>query len=82
MSKLSTINLVVEAILSDRREDDLDHTSHRKIDIIANEAAIYGKTFWIAENKGIDAAMDYFKGTHSSNEYQEFRTFAVGASDD
>lgn len=40
----------------------------------ANEAVIYYKTAMICEDKGIDKAMEYFTGTHSEDEYQEFRT--------
>lgn len=44
---------------------------------IANEAVIYYKTAMICESKGIDKAMEYFTGTHSEDEFQEFRTSIV-----
>ena len=47
--------------------------------MVANEAAIYWKTFWIAENKGIDEAMAYFTGAHNEEEYKEFNE---GADDE
>ena len=70
--KLTTINQIVEGILD---EDDM---SRRRV--VANEAVIYWKTFYIAENEGLDKAMEYLKGSHSEDEYQEFRTFAVAES--
>lgn len=75
--KLSTINQVVESILKPVGESPKDgelSKPEQRMRIIANEAAIYGKTFWIAENKGIDEAMEYFRGAHNEDEYREFRT--------
>lgn len=69
--KLTTINQVIETILD--RDDD--HAPQRKV--IANEAVIYWKTFWIAEHNGIDEAMKYFSGGHSEHEYQEYRTGVI-----
>lgn len=71
--KLSTINLIVEGILSDA---DSPSDKQRLIPI-ANEATIYLKTALICELQGIDKAMAYFKGDHSMNEYKEFLTEVV-----
>ena len=67
MVKLSTINQIVEAIF-----EELGDKSNGRM--IANEAVIYYKTAMICESRGIKAAMKYFTGTHSEDEYQEFRT--------
>ena len=68
--KLSTINLVVEGILD---KSDGSNTG----EILANEATIYLKTALMCELKGIDEAMKYYLGTHSEDEFQEFRTSIV-----
>lgn len=70
MIKLSTINQIIEAIL-----EQAPGEAHKKI--LANEAVIYYKTMMICEEKGIDAAMDYYFGRHSEDEYTEFRTGVV-----
>ena len=72
MIKLSTINQIVEAILS-----KAESCSPGKCETIANEAVIYYKTAMICEAEGIKAAMKYFTGTHDTEEYQEFRTGVV-----
>ena len=91
MIKLSTINQIVEAILEHgcKRAEELpdgmgfDKTlTERKYALIANEAVIYYKTAIICEDKGIDKAMEYFIGTHSEDEYQEFRTGVVGGENE
>lgn len=72
MLKLSTINQIVEAIME---WDNLcDKSSCERV---ANEAVIYYKTAMVCEHEGIDKAMQYFTGTHSADEYQEFRTGVV-----
>lgn len=71
MIKPSTINQIVGAIL-DQPTGDKD-----SLKIIANEAAIYYKTALICEDRGIDEAMAYFSGTHTEDEYQDFRTNLV-----
>lgn len=71
--KLSTINQIVEAILAEYKGKDERETCNK----IANEATIYLKTALICEDNGIDKAMEYFKGWHSEDEYQEFRTNVV-----
>ena len=43
----------------------------------ANEATIILKTAMICEARGIDEAMKYYNGTHSENEYQEYRTSVI-----
>lgn len=73
--KLSTINQIVEAILADAPGE-----GNKKI--LANEAVIYYKTAAICESRGIDAAMDYYFGMHTEDEYQEFRTSIVKGGDD
>lgn len=71
MIEVSTIKQIVEAIL-DQPTSDKD-----SLKIIANEAAIYYRTALICESKGIDEAMTYFTGTHTEDEYQDFRTNLV-----
>ena len=68
--KLSTINQIIESILS----QDGDKA---KLKRNANEATIILKTALICEARGIDEAMKYYNGTHSEDEYQEFRTSTV-----
>lgn len=70
MLKLTTINQIVEAILS----QDGDKT---KLKCRANEATIILKTAMICGYSGIDEAMKYYNGTHSEDEYQEYRTSAI-----
>ena len=65
-----TINQIVESILS--QDGDKTKLSRR-----ANEATIILKTAMICEYSGIDEAMKYYNGTHSEDEYQEFRTSTV-----
>lgn len=72
--KLSTINQIVEGIL-----EELGEKSNGRM--IANEAVIYYKTAMICELKGIDEAMKYYLGTHSEDEFQEFRTSVVAKED-
>lgn len=74
--KLSTINQIVEAIL------DMEYGDNKVVaGRIANEATIYLKTAMICESNGIDKAMEYFTGTHSEDEYQEFRTGVIGGDE-
>lgn len=73
MIKKSTITQIVEAILAER-----DYYSPGSCESIANEAVIYYKTLMICEDRGIDEAMTYFMGTHTDDEYQDFRTSMVG----
>ena len=70
MLKLTTINHIVESILA--QDDDKTKLERR-----ANEATIILKTAMICEYSGIDEAMKYYNGTHSEDEYQEFRTSMV-----
>lgn len=76
MIEVSTIKQIVEAIL-DQPTGDKD-----RLKIIANEAAIYYRTALICEDRGIDEAMAYFMGTHTDDEYQDFRTSLVERIDD
>lgn len=77
MLKLGTINQIVEAILAEYKGD----VEHEAIKMIANEATIYFKTALICESRGIDEAMEYFKGWHSQDEYKEFLTEMVDPRD-
>ena len=70
MLKLTTINQIVESILA----QDGNKT---KLKRNANEATIILKTAMICEARGIDEAMKYYNGTHSEDEYQEYRTSAI-----
>lgn len=65
-----TINQIVESILA----QDGDRA---KLKRNANEATIILKTAMICEHRGIDEAMKYYNGTHSEDEYQEFRTSVI-----
>lgn len=62
--KLSTINQIVEALLEQGDKE------------AANQATIILKTALICEDAGIEAAMKYYNGTHSTDEYVEFMTEA------
>lgn len=68
--KLTTINQIVESILA----QDGDKA---KLKCRANEATIILKTAMICEARGIDEAMKYYNGTHSEDEYQEYRTSVI-----
>ena len=67
MIRLSTMERIIGAILAES-----DNYSPGNCETVANEAAIYYKTAMICEDKGIDKAMEYFKGSHSQEEYKEF----------
>lgn len=78
--KLSTINQIVEAILSQTKlNTKLPHEDVREATFkrLANEAAIILKTALICEDKGIEEAMKYYNGTHTEDEYKDFRTSVV-----
>lgn len=78
--KLSIINQIVEGILSQDHSDiKLPHEDVREATFkrMANEATIILKTAMICEARGIDEAMKYYNGTHSEDEYQEFRTGVI-----
>lgn len=70
MLKLTTVNLIVESILG----QDGDKA---KLKRNANEATIILKTAMICEARGINEAMKYYNGTHSEDEYQEYRTSVI-----
>lgn len=70
MLKLTTVNLIVESILA--QDDD-----KAKLKCNANEATIILKTAMICDARGIDEAMKYYNGTHSEDEYQEYRTSVI-----
>ena len=82
--KLSTMNQIVEAILSQTNSNiKLPHEDVREATFkrVANEATIILKTALICEDKGIDEAMKYYNGTHTEDEYKEFRTGVVSFND-
>lgn len=68
--KLTTINQIVESILA----QDGDRA---KLKRNANEATIILKTAMTCDTHGIDEAMKYYNGTHSEDEYQEYRTSVI-----
>ena len=71
----TTINQIVEAILSQAQSDiKLPHEDVREATFkrMANEATIILKTAMICDNRGIDEAMEYYNGTHSEIEYKDF----------
>ena len=75
--KLSTINLITEGIIEETPG------SKKTKEMRANEAVIVLKTALICEHSGIDNAMDYYFGTHDTEEFQEFRaSVVVGGEDD
>lgn len=76
MLKRSTITKIVEGILAQTKsgiklphEDVREETFKR----MANEATIILKTALICENEGTDKAMEYYNGTHTVDEFEEFR---------
>ena len=74
--KISTINQIVESILSQAQSDvKLSHEDVREATFkrMSNEA----KTAMICATRGIDEAMKYYDGTHSEDEYQEYRTSVI-----
>lgn len=71
MLKLSTINQMVEAIIAETPG------SKQTKEMAANDAVIILKTAMICEDKGIDKAMEYCFGTHTLDEFQEFRTSVI-----
>lgn len=78
--KLTTINQIVEGILAQPQSNiELPHEDAREATFkrLANEATIILKTAMICEDKGIDEAMKYYNGTHTEDEYQDFRTSVV-----
>lgn len=68
---LSAINLITEGIIAETPG------SKKTKEMRANEAVIILKTALMCERHGIDRAMDYYFGPHSSNELQEFRVFTA-----
>ena len=71
MLKLSTINQKVEAIIAETPG------SKQTKEMRANSAVIVLKTAMICEDEGIDKAMEYYSGTHTLDEFQEFRTSVI-----
>lgn len=55
----------------------LNYGDKTKLKSRANEATIILKTAMICEARGIDEAMKYYNGTHSEDEYQEYRTSVI-----
>jgi len=78
--KVILLLIVVEAIFFPTKSDiKLVHEDVREATFMrmANEATIILKTAMICEARGIDEAMKYYNGTHSVDEYKEFRTSVV-----
>lgn len=89
--KLSTINLLVEGVLETAQkryedilkangaifEDALKAKAKKLAEEEVNSLCIALKAASICEFSGIDAALDYYEGTHTDDEYQEFRTSMV-----
>lgn len=76
MLKRSTIAKIVEGILAQTKSGiKLVHEDVREATFkrMANEATIILKTALICENEGIDEAMKYYNGTHTVDEFEEFR---------
>ena len=63
--KLGTVSQIVEALLEQGEGE------------AANQATIILKTAMICEDSGIEAAMKYYNGVHSPDEYVEFITEVV-----
>lgn len=66
--KRSTVTKVVGIILDQKHLEDREATLKRQ----ANEATIILKTALICENEGVDKAIEYYEGTHSEIEYEDF----------
>ena len=91
MIKLSTINLLVEGVLdsAQKRYEVILKDSGLVVEKIRKERAkklaenevnalcISLKAASICEISGIDAALDYYEGAHTDDEFQEFRTGVV-----
>lgn len=76
MLKRSTITQIVEGIIAQIKTDTkLPHEDVREATFkrMANEATIILKTAMICESNGIDEAMKYYNGTHTVDEFEEFR---------
>lgn len=80
--KLSTINLIVEGVLESsyarhKANGLTDDEAEEMAMLETNSVCIALKAGSICEASGIDAAMQYYEGSHSSQEFQEFRTQVV-----
>lgn len=89
--KLSTINLVVEGLLESCQKkyedmlnaegvivEDVRKAKAKKLaEAEVNIVCIAMKTACIAEMNSIEEAIEYYKGTHTEDEFQEFRTSIV-----
>ena len=76
MIKRSTITQIVEGIIAQTKTDTklpLEDVREATFKRMANEATIVLKTALICENEGIDEAMKYYNGTHTVDEFEEFR---------
>ena len=88
MLKLSTINLLVESVLKSSQQRYEENLSNSQLPDIkgkakrlseeeTNRLCICLKAASICEMSGIEAAMQYYEGTHTEDEFQEFRTSVV-----
>lgn len=89
--KLTTINLLVEGVLesSQKRNEDILKVNGVIVEDVrkakakklaeeeANSLCIALKAASICEISGIDAAINYYEGTHTEDEFQEFRTSVI-----
>ena len=89
--KLTTINLLVEGVLetAQKRYEAILKDGGVIVEKVRKERAmklaedevnalcISLKAASICELSGIDAALDYYEGTHTDDELQEFRTSVV-----
>lgn len=89
--KLTTINLVVEGLLESRQKEyeemlkkdgviveDVRKAKAKKLaEAEVNIVCIAMKTAAICEMSGIEKAVEYYEGTHTEDEFQEYRTGCV-----
>lgn len=89
--RLTTINLLVEGVLETAQkryevflEDNgvtmkkyAKERAKKMAEEEVNSMFIVLKAAQICETSGIDAALDYYEGTHTEDEFQEFRTSVI-----
>lgn len=89
--KLSTINLLVEGVLetAQKRYEAIlkdggvvvkkvrKERAKKLAEEEANTLCIVLKAAYICETSNIDTALAYYEGTHTEDEFQEFRTSVV-----
>ena len=88
--KLSTINLLVEGVLvtSKKRyesiltdcgvaEEDCKERIKELAEAEVNTLCIILKTAYTCETEGLEEALLYYEGTHTEDEFQEFRISVI-----